>query len=361
MSNYVMIESAPNNAEGNHVVTQNDRPTLEDVAAFAGVSRSTASRALNGDPNVSRQAREAVTAAARDLGYSPNQAARSLVTRRTGAVGVVLSEPEELVLADPYRTSVMRSAYRELADLGSQMVLMFCDGREDVARTVRFLDGGHVDGALVFAPHRADPLPRALRPLRPPVVFGGPAGNLSRGVHVVDFDNESGARLAVEYLLRHGRERIATVAGPQDQTAARHRLSGWRKTLSAAGFDSTDLTDLAEEADFTLDGGRAAMDRLLARRPDLDAVFVASDLMAAGALRALHDAGRRVPGDVAVVGFDDHPALATAMNPPLTTVHQNPADQVRHMVATLMALLAGEPIRPHRKVLEVLMKVRGSA
>lgn len=297
-------------------------------------------------------------AAARDLDYSPNQAARSLVTRRTGAVAVVLSEPEDLVLADPYRTTVMRSAYRHLAAQGSQMVLMFCDGRDDMVRTVRFLDGAHVDGALVFAPHRADPLPRALRLLRLPVVFGGPAGNLSRGVHVVDFDNESGARLAVEYLLGTGRRRIATVAGPQDQTAARHRLSGWRETMRAAGHHSADLS---EEADFTLDGGREAMARLLERRPDLDAVFVASDLMAAGALRALNQAGRRVPDDVAVVGFDDHPTLATAVNPPLTTVHQDPAEQVRHMVARLMALLAGEPIRPERQVLPVSMTVRESA
>ncbi|MFD2421435.1 LacI family DNA-binding transcriptional regulator [Amycolatopsis pigmentata] len=343
-------------------MTQNDRPTLEDVAAFAGVSRSTASRALNGDPNVSFRAREAVAAAARDLGYSPNQAARSLVTRRTGAVAVVLSEPEDVVLADPYRTVVMRAAYREFSRLGIQMVLMFCDGREDVTRTAGFLEGGHVDGALVFAPHRADPLPRALRLLRIPVVFGGLAGNLSRGVHVVDFDNEDGARLAVEYLLRAGRERIATVAGPQDQNAARDRLSGWRKTLAAAGFAGEDrITDLVEEADFSLEGGRAAMDRLLARAPDLDAVFVASDLMAAGALRALHRAGRAVPADVAVVGFDDHPTLAGAMTPPLTTVRQDPVEQVRHMVVKLMALLAGRKIRTGREVLPVSLKVRESA
>jgi DNA-binding LacI/PurR family transcriptional regulator len=338
--------------------SQDDRPTLEDVAAFAGVSRSTASRALNGDANVSNRAKDAVLAAARDLGYSPNQAARSLVTRRTGAVAVVLSEPEEVVLGDPYRTAVMRAGYRELASSGSQMVLMFSDGKDDHARTLRFLEGGHVDGALVFAPHRADPLPRALRLLRLPIVFGGPAGNLSRGVHVVDFDNSDGARLAVQYLLDKGRRRIATVAGPQDQTAAVHRLSGWRKTLADAGLDPTGLS---EEADFTLDGGRSAMARLLEREPELDGVFVASDLMAAGALRTLHGVGRRVPEDVSVIGFDDHPALATAMNPPLTTVHQDPGAQVQHMVATLMALLAGQAVAPRRHVLPVSVRVRESA
>src|SRR3954468_8690691 len=177
-----------------------ERPTLEDVAAFAGVSRSTASRALNDDAYVSAAAREMVHAAARDLGYPPNQAARSLVTRRTGAIAVVLSEPEARLLDDPYRTAVMRAGYRELADIGRQMVLIFSDTREDLSRTVRFLEGGHVDGALVFAPHRADPLPKALRLLRIPVVFGGQAAGIRRGVHVVDFDNEGGARLAVEHL-----------------------------------------------------------------------------------------------------------------------------------------------------------------
>src|SRR5882757_7818929 len=140
-----------------------DRPTLEDVAAYAGVSRSTASRALNEETYVSPKAREAVLAAARDLGYSPNQAARSLVTKRTGAVALVLSEPESKVLADPYFLTVMRGAFRELADRGSQMLVMFVDTRDDIPRTMRFLDGGHVDGALVFAPHAGDPLPTALK------------------------------------------------------------------------------------------------------------------------------------------------------------------------------------------------------
>src|ERR1044072_9972950 len=140
-----------------------ERPTLEDVAAYAGVSRSTASRALNDDAYVSTRAKEKVLGAARELGYSPNQAARSLVTRRTGAVAVVLSEPEANVLDDPYFATVMHAAYRELATTGMQRLLIFVDSRDDVPRTLRFLEGGHVDGALVFAPHQGDPLPTALR------------------------------------------------------------------------------------------------------------------------------------------------------------------------------------------------------
>ncbi|WP_167754312.1 LacI family DNA-binding transcriptional regulator [Amycolatopsis nivea] len=338
--------------------SEDERPTLEDVAAFAGVSRSTASRALNDDAYVSARSREKVLAAARDLGYSPNQAARSLVTRRTGAIAVVLSEPEARLLDDPYRTAVMRAGYRELADVGCQMVLLFSDTREDLGRTVRFLEGGHVDGVLVFAPHRADPLPRALRLLKLPTVFGGPAADLRRGVHLVDFDNEGGARQAVTHLVESGRRRIATIAGPQDQGAPIDRLAGWRKTLLDAGIDPSGL---AEEADFTLAGGAKAMATLLERVPDLDAVFVGSDMMAVGALRTLSDAGRDVPGDVAVVSFDDNAALAPAMTPPLTSVHQDPREQVHAMVSTLMRLLDGEDVVPGAQILPVSLVVRESS
>lgn len=333
-----------------------ERPTLEDVAAYAGVSRSTASRALNDDAYVSTRAKEKVLSAARELGYSPNQAARSLVTRRTGAVAVVLSEPEANVLDDPYFATVMHSAFRELSAVGIQMLLMFVDNRDDVPRTIRFLEGGHVDGALVFAPHKGDPLPTALRLLRIPIVYGG--RQTRRGSHAVDFDNQAGARLAVEHLYESGRRRIGTITGMLDHPAAADRLTGWQTALTEAGLDPTDL---AEQGDFTLASGEAATAKLLARHPDLDAIFAASDLMAAGALKALTAAGRTVPTDVAVIGFDDHPTLAPAMSPPLTSIHQDPRQQIREMVTKLMALLAGEQLRPGTKVLPVTLAIRDSA
>ncbi|MET0136030.1 MAG: LacI family DNA-binding transcriptional regulator [Kibdelosporangium sp.] len=334
-----------------------DRPTLEDVAAYAGVSRSTASRALNEETYVSPKAREAVLAAARDLGYSPNQAARSLVTKRTGAVALVLSEPESKVLDDPYFLTVMRAAFRELANRGSQMLVMFVDTRDDIPRTMKFLDGGHVDGALVFAPHSGDPLPTALKLLRVPVVFGGRPGSAGKGLYTVDYDNVSGARLAVEHLVSQGRRRIVTVCGSPDHPAAQDRLTGWRETLTEHGIDPADR---AEGGDFTQAGGEAAMARLLRRVPDLDAVFAASDPMAAGALRALQSSGRRVPEDVAVVGFDDNPSIATATTPPLTSVHQEPAEQVKQMILMLLDLLAGDAPDAQRRVLPVSLTVRAS-
>lgn len=337
---------------------QDERPTLEDVAAYAGVSRSTASRALNDDAYVSSRSRAKVLDAARDLGYSPNQAARSLVTRRTGAVAVILSEPEAKVLDDPYFATVMHAAYRELATTGVQMLLMFVDSRDDVPRTIRFLEGGHVDGALVFAPHQGDPLPTALRLLRLPIVFGGRPGTGRRGVHAVDFDNRAGARLAVRHLLSTGRRRIGTVTGMLDHPAAADRLAGWQEALTDAGLDPDGLS---EAGDFTMASGERATATLLDRVPGLDAVFAASDMMAAGAMRALRAAGRAIPGDVAVVGFDDQPNLAPAMDPPLTSVHQDPREQIRHMVRRLMSLLAGEKVGPDTTVLPVTLTLRDSS
>lgn len=334
------------------------RPRLDEVAALAGVSRSTASRALNDGGYVSAQAKEAVHAAAEELGYSPNQAARSLVTRRNGAIALLLSEPEAKVLDDPYFAAVLRAAFRELAAVGRQMLTMFVDSRDDTPSTVRFLGGGHVDGALVFAPHRGDPLPAALRRLSLPVVFGGRPGSGSRGLYTVDFDNEAGARMAVTHLFELGRRRIATVSGPGDHPAAVARLDGWRAGLAEHGLDTGGL---AEEGDFTLAGGEQAMAELLRRRPGLDAVFAASDPMAAGALRALRAAKRRVPRDVALVGFDDHPTLAPALSPPLTSVHQDPREQVREMVAVLLELLGGGQPRARHRVLPVSLVRRESA
>jgi DNA-binding LacI/PurR family transcriptional regulator len=188
-------------------------------------------------------------------------------------------------------------------------------------------------------------------------VFGGRPGIAGKGLHTVDYDNESGARMAVEHLLSLGHRRIVTVCGPQDHPAAVDRLAGWRETLVASGIDPDGM---AESGDFTQHGGEAAMARLLERVPDLDAVFAASDPMAVGAMRALKSAGLRVPEDVSIVGFDDNPRLAPTLNPPLTSVHQDPGEQVGEMISMLMSLLSGEQLRVKRRVLPVSLTLRQS-
>ncbi|QUH05075.1 LacI family DNA-binding transcriptional regulator [Saccharopolyspora erythraea] len=334
------------------------RPTLEDVAARAGLSRATVSRVINDSPRVSPEARELVRVAVRELGYVPNRAARTLVTRRTDAVALVLSEPENKFFDDPFFASTVRTVSQHLSAADTQMVLLLVHREDDHVRIARYLSGGHVDGALVLAPHLDDPLPEAVRDLPLPIVFGGRLGIPEAGLHLVDHDNVGGGRLATEHLVGLGRRTVVTVAGPADEYAGIERLDGWRQ---ATGLDERTAAHRSERGDFTEDGGERAMTALLQRVPELDAVFAANDLMAAGALHALRAAGRRVPQDVAVVGFDDQPAVAPRTDPPLTTIRQDPSLRTEHMVDRMARLIAGEPVPTGRTVLPVELVRRESA
>jgi DNA-binding LacI/PurR family transcriptional regulator len=333
------------------------RPTLEDVAAVAGVSRATASRVLNSSPRVSPEAHEAVTAAAQQLGYAPNQAARTLVTRRTGAIAMLVSESQAKVFDDPHFGALVRAAASELARVDTQMVLMLVHGAGAYGRAERFLRGGHVDGALLFTPHQDDPLPAIVRKLALPVVFGGrPWGSL-RGLYTVDNDNEGGAVLATDHLLGLGRKTVVSVTGPDDELSARDRLAGWARAMGAS---QDRISKWTQNGEYTREGGYRAMNVLLHRVPKLDAVFAANDLMAVGALQALRENGRRVPEDVAVVGFDDNPMVSPHSDPPLTTVRQDLADQIRKMISNLTTLVDGGSVRK-REVLPVQLVHRKTA
>ena len=308
------------------------RPTLEAVAARAGVSRATVSRVVNGGDGVREPLVERVRQAVEELGYVPNQAARSLVTKRHDAIAVVVAEPETRVFADPFFALQLRGISKELTAHDNQLVLLLTEGRDDHARVGRYLAGGHVDGALVFSLHLDDPLPGLIQRAGIPTVFGGRPGwsDGSRGVVYVDSDNRGGAREAVRHLVSLGRTRVAHITGAPDQTSAVDRLDGYRDVMT----DADPL--LIAHGDFTPAGGERAMRELLDRRPDLDAVFAANDLTAAGALRVLRERGRRVPEDVAVIGFDDMLPVAEQTDPPLTTVRQDIEEMGRLMARLLL-------------------------
>jgi DNA-binding LacI/PurR family transcriptional regulator len=325
-------------------------PTLETVAALARVSRATVSRVVNGGVRVSAEARAAVEAAIAELGYSPNRAARSLVTRRTGLVALVVSEPEARVFSDPMLASVTRAIGQALADTDLQLVLVMVPPGSGRQRLTSYLFGGHVDGVMLMSLHGDDPLLSELvdSPL-PVVLMGRPMSPLP--IPHVDSDSVGGARRATEYLRALGRGRIATIAGPGDMCAGVDRLVGYREGLGDPG--------LVAYGDFSMVSGEAAMNELLERWPDVDGVFAASDLMAAGALRALRAAGRRVPEDVAVVGYDDLD-VAELTEPPLTTIHQPLPDMARAMVASLLAQISGGPA-PEAVLLPNPLVVRASA
>ncbi|WP_344877285.1 LacI family DNA-binding transcriptional regulator [Allokutzneria multivorans] len=332
-------------------------PTLEDVAVRAGVSRATVSRVINKQPRVSPETAAVVLSAAAELGYTPNAAARSLVTRRTGAVAVVLSEPESMIFDDPFFAAVVRTACTELARNQQQMALLLAHRPEQAERVERFLRAGHVDGVLMFSPHRDDPLPDQVRRLPVPVVFGGRPWLPEDGLHIVDADNLGGAELATRHLLDRGRSNTVTITGPLDHRAAVDRLEGWRQVT---GADQDAVRLLSAEGDFTRRGGERAMAELLDRVPDLDGVFAASDHMAVGALHVLQRAGRAVPHDVSVVSFDDHPSIAASARPALTAVRQDPVGMVAEMVANLRALLDGEDLAPACRILPATLTERSS-
>ncbi|MBT2507947.1 LacI family DNA-binding transcriptional regulator [Streptomyces sp. ISL-98] len=312
------------------------RPTLETVAARAGVSRATASRVVNGGEGVRQALADRVRQAVEELGYVPNHAARSLVTRRNGAIAVIIAEPEFRIFSDPFFEQQVRGISRELTVYDSQLVLLWAEGPGDYDRISRYLGGGHVDGALAFSLHNDDELPAVIDRVKVPTVFGGRPGwaGAGTGVPYVDCDNRGGARTAVRHLAALGRRHIAHIAGPRDQTSAIDRADGYRDVL----FDADPA--LMAQGDFTVDSGARAMAELLERRPDLDAVFAANDLMAAGALRVLREAGRRVPDEVALVGFDDMVPVAESVTPPLTTVRQDIEGMGRLMVRLLMKVLS---------------------
>ncbi len=313
------------------------RPTLENVAARAGVSRATVSRVVNGRP-VTTASRDSVREAIQELGYVPNHAARTLVTRRTDLIALVLPESTSRVFSgDRFFPGVIHGVSQELEEADKQLVLMLARSPASHERIVRSVSAHHVDGVMLASLHGADPLPAALSRIGIPLVCSErPLGPVE--VPYVGVDNVGGAATAVRRLLAAGRTRVATIAGPQDMIAGIDRLAGYQEALPGS-------RPIVAVGDFTVESGGAAMLRLLDDEPELDAVFVASDLMADGALQALRGAGRRVPDDVAVIGFDDID-LAAYTDPPLTTIRQPIVEIGRRMARQLLRSIDGQEIEP---------------
>ncbi|WP_410535822.1 LacI family DNA-binding transcriptional regulator [Streptomyces sp. KL2] len=329
------------------------RSTLDEVAELAGVSRSVASRALNNAPHVSRAKREAVERAVRRLGYVPDTTARALATRQTGVAALVVSGEDPSIFADPFFAQVIVGASGALEEADLHLMLCLAASDRGRKRVEELLRSKGADGVMLMALREDDPLIRTAGEAAMPVVFGGrPIGPAPRWY--VDIDNVGGAREATEYLVSRGRTRVAAICGRLDTEAGRARYRGYRDALLAAGLDPFP----PYEGDFTESSGAAAMASLLADHPGVDGVFAANDNMGAGALRTLREAGRAVPGDVAVVGFDDL-AVARIADPPLTTVRQPIQALGREMARMLIALVNGQDPTP--LLLPTRLVVRASA
>ncbi|GAA2090117.1 LacI family DNA-binding transcriptional regulator [Streptomyces albiaxialis] len=310
-------------------------PTLEQVARRAGVGRGTVSRVVNGSPRVSDRTRAAVEAAVAELGYVPNRVARALAAGSTDAIALVVPEPETRFFAEPYFSGILHGVGDALAETDMQLLLTLVRNERERERFAQYASAHRVDGVLLVSLHAADPLPDLLEECGMPAVLGG-RRSADESVPYVDSDNVGGARAAVEHLLARGRATVATVTGSTDMYVAQCRLEGYRSALRGAGREPEER--LVAHGDFTEEGGHAAMRVLLERAPGIDAVFCASDVMAAGARIALREAGRRVPDDVALIGFDDS-AVARHMDPPLTSVRQPIVETGREMAGMLLELL----------------------
>ncbi|MEU7472100.1 LacI family DNA-binding transcriptional regulator [Streptomyces sp. NPDC044984] len=332
-------------------------PTLEEVAALAGVGRGTVSRVINDAAGVKDSTRRAVQRAIAELGYVPNLAARSLAGRRADAVALVMTEPDWRQFGEPFFSEIVRSVGDALTDTKVQLLLTLVRTDAERQRLVEYARGGRVDGVMLMSVHAEDTLPDMLAEVGlPTVLLGRRSGEES--VTYVDADNAGGARGAVAHLLGLGRRSITTITGPLDMYVAQCRLRGYREALERAGAESRPTWTV--EGDFSADSGRRAMAELLERAPETDAVFAASDTMAAGALDALRAAGRRVPEDVAVIGFDDFP-LAQHTDPKLTTVRQPLEEIGRTMVRLLLEEMEEPEVAWRHVILRTELVLRGSA
>ncbi|MFJ9552865.1 LacI family DNA-binding transcriptional regulator [Nocardiopsis sp. NPDC101807] len=334
------------------------RPTLEMVAERAGVGRGTVSRVINGSAQVSPHTREAVHNAIAELGYSPNQAARTLVTRRTDTIALVVSEPRDRLFADPFFADIIRGVSSVLHERDLQLMLTTARTEAEHKRVGDYLSGFHVDGALLVSQHRDDPLSTRLAEAGVPVVHGGrPHSPDQPAPYCVDIDNYGGARAATRYLLDRGHRRVATITGSLDMNAGQERLRGYHDVMAEAGIEVDER--LVVHGDFSVEGGAESMARLLDTGPAPDAVFAGSDMMAIGGLRVLRERGLRVPDDVALVGYDDT-VMAQHSDPPLSTIHQPTVQMGREMARLLVDVAIPRTVEAETVTLDTHLVVRES-
>ncbi len=321
---------------------------------MSGVSRSTVSRVLNGDPNVNAQTREKVQNILQNVHFQPNMAARGLAAGRTRVLGLVIPIGVSAIFSDPYFPLLIQGVAMACNALDYSVMLWLAEPEYERRTISQVIHNGIVDGVIVSSPQIDDPMVEYLCQSERPFITIGRTTTRQQ-THYVDVDNRAGAHQAVSHILRSGRRRVATITGPRNTPGSQDRYQGYLDAMHERGVQV--YPELIAEGDFTDTTGYLAMKNLLQLRPD--SVFVASDAMAIAAMRAIGEAGLRIPHDIAVIGFDDIPSAATC-KPPLTTVRQ-PIQRTGGVAAeALIDLIEHPDSLPRRIVLPTELVIRSS-
>jgi LacI family transcriptional regulator len=330
--------------------------TLVDIAKKAGVSRSTVSRVVNADPNVSDVVRERVLGVIQDTGYHPNAAARTLASQHSWTIGLLLPNSVSFFFTDPFYPHLTKGIAQACNRYGYTLALFLVDTKEDEEKIFpRVSRKGLLDGVIVQAGNHGDQkiIGNLVDANMPLVVAGRPFR--SDNVSYIDIDNVGGAYKAVNHLIKLGYKRIGTISGPTNGTVGIDRMEGYLKAINESGMSLDE--SLIVEGDFTEAGGHLAMQNLLSSKPD--AIFAASDIMAIGAMRAAQEAKLNIPGDIAFVGFDDLP-VASLTNIQLTTMRQPVNLFGTKAVEMLIDLIETSICPPRHVILDTELVVRQS-
>ena len=329
------------------------RITYSDIAAEAGVSKATVSRVLNDDANVDEERRRRVLETVERMGYKRHRAASALASGRTGMIAIVIDD-DLSVLSDPFYATVASGISRVLMRNDLQPLLLVAEMNSVDGPVAHYLQSGEVDGAIFFQLHENTLVKKLAKIGLPFVIVGTPHSN--NDFVYVDCDNFGGGLQAARHFFETGRKTIGKITGDIVATAGKQRLDGFQQAYREHGKVAN--RKLIAEGDYSLESGRRAMHKLLDENPELDAVFAANDLMAAGAIAAAEERGKRVPEDIAIIGFDDS-VVATTSRPPLSSIKQDVVNLGETAADLLLAKLKGET--PDPVILPVELVTRESA
>ncbi len=328
--------------------------TLEDIAQLSGFSKSTVSRVINGDPNVSTTTRESIMEVVNKYNFQPNMAARGLAAGKTRVLGLVVPQGIGVIFTDPFFSLLIQGVSSTCNASDYSVMLWLAEPEYERQMISKILYNGIVDGIIVSSMLCNDPIIAALSQGRLPFLLIG-RHPTNPSINTVDVDNLNGARQAVRHLALSGRKRIATITGPQGMAVGQDRYQGYLDGLK--DHNLSQKPEWIVEGDFTENSGYSAMQKLLTQKPD--AVFVASDPMAIGALRAIAEAGLNTPQDIAIIGFDNNPQASHAV-PSLTTVCQSTQQLGALAAETLIDIIQNPSNLPRHIVLPTELIIRDS-